>query len=449
MHKLYPYQEEGVAKMVDQSGRVLLADQMGLGKTLQALAYTKGHTTGPVIVICPSSLKINWQREAAECGLESVVLKGRLPDSSLESKMYILNYDIVDAWKDELISKKPELLILDECHFVKSRSAKRTKACRAIAKKCEKMIAISGTPLTNKPAELWTTLNMLKPRDFSAFLGFARMFCKPRRTPWGMDYSGAANLDRLHKQLQTFMIRRLKEDVLTDLPEKTYNLVPLPIDDMEEYEAAARDYLGYLRGVDANAARKAARKEAISKTNGLKRLAANLKKPYLFKYFDDVLENKDKIVISCIHHHMIDDLMAYFKDKGMNPVKIDGRDKMTNRQGAVDTFQNDKSCRVFVGQLKAAGAGITLTAASDVYFAEIGWVPGEHAQMSDRVHRIGQRNACTANFLVAADTIEESFVKVLQKKMEVIGQVLDGTAEVEGSNLYDLLMEEITSHVKS
>lgn len=445
MHKLYPYQEEGVAKMVANNGRVLLADQMGLGKTLQALAYCKNHVTGPVVIICPSSLKINWQREAADCGITAAVLSGRLSQTldTSEAQCFILNYEIAEAWKADLIRMRPELLILDECHFVKSRSAKRTKACRAIASKCPKMIAISGTPLTNKPAELWTTLNMLRPQDYKAFLAFARMFCKPRRTPWGMDYSGAANLDRLHKQLQVFMIRRLKEDVLTELPDKTYNLIPLPIDDMEEYEAASLDYIEYLRSIDAKAARKAAKAEAISKTNGLKRLAADMKKPYLFKYFDDVLENKDKIVISCIHHHMIDDLMTHFKEAGMNPVKIDGRDKMVDRQAAVDAFQTDKRCRVFIGQLKAAGAGITLTAASDVYFAEVGWVPGEHAQMSDRVHRIGQKNACTANFLVAADTIEESFVKVLQKKMEVIGQVLDGTSDVEGSNLYDLLMEEL------
>ena len=238
------------------------------------------------------------------------------------------------------------------------------------------------------------------------------------------------------------MIRRLKEDVLAELPEKRTLVDVLPICNKKEYEKASTDFVGWLREQDAQALKRAQKALAITKINHLKRLSAKLKLKALLEYFDNVLKQTDeKIVVSAVHHAMIDELMDHF---GSAAVKIDGRCSVSQRDAAVKNFQNNPKVRVFVGQLQAAGVGLTLTASSRVYFAEMGWKPGDHQQMADRVHRIGQKNACTNTYLVAAGTIEENFCKVLQKKSEVLSKVMQGKADIGDGAIYDQLMEALT-----
>ncbi len=441
--KPFPYQAEGIKKLAEFDGRALLADEMGLGKTLQALWYITQSESYPAVIVCPASLKMNWQREAAKVGINATIVQGKKTAATFDFTgidCIIINYDILDAWQAQLIKWKPSILVLDECHYVQSRSAKRTKATKALSRKCDKIIAISGTPLTNRPSELWSVLNMLMPKDYPAFSRFAARYCKPRMTPWGWSYDGAQNLKELHRNLtERCMIRRLKKDVLKDLPPKSVNVHVLEIDDYEQYVRAKQDFVGWLRDQDPKALRKALRALAISKVSHLKRLAAKLKVNALKDYFDNVLEETgEKIVISCVHHAMIDLLMEHFGDKA---VKIDGRDDMKTRDQSVERFQNDKTVKVFVGQLKAAGVGLTLTASSKVYFAECGWTPGEHAQMQDRVHRIGQTDPCSATYLVAGNTIEEQFVEVLQNKTETVTKILDGDDNIGNQNIFDQLLD--------
>ena len=429
--------------MLELKGRALLADEMGLGKTLQALWYITKTDSYPAVIVCPASLKMNWQREAAKVGIEAVVLQGKktaVDFDFTDVKCVIINYDIIEAWLPYLIKWKPAILVCDECHYLQSRTAKRTKATKALGKKCKKIIAISGTPLTNRPSELWSVLNMLLPKDYPAFTRFAARYCRPKMTPWGWNYGGAQNLKELHSNLTgRCMIRRLKKDVLKDLPDKVINVHVLEIDDYEQYVRAKQDFIGWLRDQDPKALRKALRALAISKVSHLKRLAAKLKVNALKEYLDSVLEETgEKIVISCVHHAMIDALMEHFGDKA---VKIDGRDDMASRDESVRSFQEDTGTTVFIGQLKAAGGGLTLTASSKVYFAECGWVPGEHQQMQDRVHRIGQTKHCTATYLVAGDTIEEQFVQVLQAKQEVVSKILEGDDNIGNQNIFDQLLD--------
>lgn len=443
-----PYQTVGVDAIASFDGRALLADEMGLGKTLQALWYIRDYGTTPAIIVCPASLKLNWQREARKVGMAADVLYGRKPDRANgfgtdTAKLLIINYDILEAWLPYLVSLKPKMLVLDECHFVQSRTAKRTKAARRLSRVAKKLIAISGTPLTNRPSELWSVLNMLDREAYPSFRTFAFEYCKPKRTPWGWDYSGAQNLRKLHKDLKDLcMIRRLKEDVLAELPEKRTLVDVLPICNKKEYEKASTDFVGWLREQDAQALKRAQKALAITKINHLKRLSAKLKLKALLEYFDNVLKQTDeKIVVSAVHHAMIDELMDHF---GSAAVKIDGRCSVSQRDAAVKNFQNNPKVRVFVGQLQAAGVGLTLTASSRVYFAEMGWKPGDHQQMADRVHRIGQKNACSNTYLVAAGTIEENFCKVLQKKSEVLSKVMQGKADIGDGAIYDQLMDALT-----
>lgn len=446
--KPFPYQKQGVLKIRDFGGKALLADEMGLGKTLQALWYMQKSESYPCVIVCPASLKLNWQRECKKLGIRAEVANGRsgwrkdpaIVDPSW-TKVLIINYDILEGWLEPLSKQfKPQLVVLDECHYVQSRKAKRTKAAKQLCKKTERVVAISGTPLTNRPSELWTTLNMVRPDLFPTFSVFAKRYCKPRRTPWGWDYSGAQNLSELHGVLtDNLMIRRLKNDVLTELPSKSVFVDVLPMDKPKEYAKANDDFLLWLRDKDPKKVKKAEKALAMVRISALKKLAAELKMKAMLEYFDNVLEETDeKIVISACHRDMIDKLMDHF---GSKAVKVDGSLSSAERDKSVQDFQTKKSVRVFVGQLQAAGVGLTLTASSRVYFAELGWRPGDHRQMEDRVHRIGQKSACSATYLVASGTIEEDICKLLQEKAGIVSAVLEGKEDAGDAALYDALLK--------
>lgn len=450
--KLTPmeYQKQGIRAIRDFGGRALLADEMGLGKTLQALWYMQRAEAYPAVIVCPASLKYNWQKEADKIGVHADVAEGKQGWKKLQDvmtpdwmKVLVINYDILEAWNDIIIKQlKPKLLVLDECHYVQSRTAKRTKAAKALSRKVEKLVAISGTPLTNRPSELWSVLNMIQPAEYPAFSAFAHRYCKPKRTPWGWDYSGSQNLQELHYRLSSgCMVRRLKADVLQDLPSKRVSVHVLPMTKPKEYAAAANDFIEWLRDQDPKKVKKAEKAVAMVRIGALKRLAAELKTKAMLEYFDNVLADTDeKIVISCCHRSMIDTLLEHFGNKA---VKVDGTMGAKQRDQAVDKFQNGKRVRVFVGQLQAAGVGLTLTASSRVYFAELGWRPGDHRQMEDRVHRIGQKSSCSATYLVASGTIEEDLCKILQDKAGVVSAVLEGDEDPGDAAIYDQLLDAI------
>lgn len=450
--KYLPYQEHGVAVLKDLEGRALLADEMGLGKTVQALGYIKEATEGVVVIVCPKSLKINWQREAQQhFAMQSVVLEGTTPTELAAGlpegvRILIINYDILHAWVEVLKDLNPELLVCDEAHCLKTRSTRRTKAVKELSKGIPGCILISGTPVENRPDELWSLLHILFPEEYKHFAPFAKKYCRKRKVPgkkWSDYKGGGVNEKRLHHEIQPFTIRRKKDDVLKQLPDRRYTVTVLPLSDPEEYQRAQGDFLFWLRQKCRQAALRASRAEAITKMSYLKRMAAQQKMASMLDYFDRVLEVKQKIVISACQHETIGVLRDHFESKGIKAVKIDGRDSATKRQQVVDAFQGDPDVRVFIGQIDATNTGLTLTAATDVYFAELDWVPAKHAQMADRVHRIGQKNACTANFLVGQNTMEESMVKALQDKIRSIGKIIDGDEFTEGYDIYDQLLREL------
>ena len=442
----YPYQAIGVNAIRKFNGRALLADEMGLGKSMQVLWYLEKADCQRAVIVVPASLKVNWQREARKVGLDATLGFGRSGHENFDwdsTKILVLNYDILKAWLPALLKWKPDLMVLDECHYVQSRTAQRTKAARSLARKTDKLIAVSGTPLTNRPSELWSVLNMLDPTTYPTFGSFANRYCRPKLTPWGWDYSGAQNLKELHTMLSTgSMLRRLKAAVLKDLPKNSTHLKVLPLSDPKEYEKADKDFANWLGEQDPEALRRAMRAMAVTRLSQLKRLAGRLKLKPMLEYFDNLLASSDrKIVVSACHHEIIDALMEHF---GESAVKVDGRMDSKARDNSVRAFMGNKNIRVFVGQLQAAGVGLTLTVASDVYFAEMGWSPGDHTQMADRVHRIGQDRPCTNTYLVAEGTIEEDIAKLLQEKTGVVSSILDGEGEIGDSAIYTQLMEKLT-----
>lgn len=444
----YSYQLEDVRKIHKLGGRILLAWEQGLGKSFGTLLYMHRHPEVlPTVVVCPASIKWQWASEASRhFGMRSEVLEGTKPDERIGAivpPLTIINYDILHAWMDYLKTLNPQMVVLDEVQYITTRTTRRSKQCRLLCKGVPKILELSGTPLLNRPAELWHPLNLLRPDLFTTFYPFAMKYCNPKKTPWGWDFRGASNLTHLHNTLcngDGVMIRRRKEDVLKQLPSKIRSVIPIPIENRKEYDAAVKDFLGWLAKKSINKALRAAKSQSLVKLGYLKRMAGKLKLPLAMQWVDDFLANGDqKIVLFAVHKDIISTLQKRYKPIC---VAVDGSTANKNRQHAVRQFQGKDSCRVFIGNIKAAGVGLTLTAASTVAFLELDWVPGVHAQAEDRIHRIGQKETAQCVYLVAHDTIESKLCEVLQTKQKTLSAVLDG-GKGDNLNVFDQLINKL------
>jgi SWI/SNF-related matrix-associated actin-dependent regulator 1 of chromatin subfamily A len=335
-------------------------------------------------------------------------------------------------------------VLVSNCQYIRAiKGVKRVKYFKELCQGVPHVLALSGTPLVNRPAELWNVINLLRPDVFDSWVDFAPRYCAPRLTRWGLVYDGAENLDELNQRLvSSCMIRRLKSEVLTDLPPKSRFVVPLPLEKPKEYQLAKTDFLKWLAQVNPKKVKRAKRALALVKLNYLLQLAAKLKLNSVFEWIDNFLEDSvGKILLFCTHKNTLDLLVDRYKDQC---VFIDGSVSGTKRQLAVDQFQNNKKTRVFVGNVVAAGTGLTLTAASTVAFVELDWVPANMTQCEDRVHRIGQKNNVQIYYLVAHNTIEEKLCEILQDKQKVLDAVLDGKIDGSGTlDVYDELEREL------
>ena len=445
---LFPYQKAGIEFTDKCNGNALIADEMGLGKTIQALGWLELHPEiRPAVVVVPASLKLNWKKEIdmwMSKKKEVFICNGRNPSigKCMElntADIIIINYDILSQfWLAEFKRINIQAMILDEVHMIKSPAAKRTKAVKQLKRMVKHTLALSGTPITNRPIELYTTIKMLAPNLFGSKFEFAQEFCNARHNGYGWDFSGAKNTEKLHKILtESIMIRRLKADVLKDLPAKMRSVVPMEITNRSIYIKAESNFIDYLRGIDLEKAKSAERAETLVQIEGLKQLTIEGKIKACKLWIKEHLETNGKLVVGCTHKSTIDHLMDEFGDIA---VKLDGSTSQADRQKAVDTFQTDDSIRLFVGNLQAAGVGITLTAASSIALIELPWTPGAADQFEDRIHRIGQEaDSVNVYYLIADRTIETEIAELLDKKRKVLKSVLDGQEVQEESLLTELI----------
>lgn len=445
---LFPFQNVGVSFIESKRGRALIADEMGLGKTVQALAWLQLHPElRPAIVIVPASLKLNWKREAEQWMVlpNTEILSGTKP-GKITGEIVIINYDILTNWIPILKSLQAKVLILDEIHSIKNSGAKRTKATKIIAKGITHVIGLSGTPVVNRPIEIYNALTIINSSVIPNFKVYTQKFCDAKHNGFGWDFSGASNTEELHQLLvNSFMIRRKKADVLKDLPAKRTSFVPIEIDNKEEYYAAENDFIKFVRDTRGNAAAlKAEQAETLTRINLLKQLCIKGKLAGIIDWVEEFLESGKKLVLFATHRNTIDVLMEKFEGIA---VRYDGAVNMSDRQKAVDAFQNNENIKLFIGMIdtegKPAGVGITLTAASDTATLEYQWGPGIHDQADDRVHRIGQQEAVVNYKLMSADTIEEKIAHLLDSKRKVIDSVMDGITTLQS----DLLEELINSYL--
>lgn len=448
MTKLRPFQIQGARQIHRYGGRALLADDQGLGKTIQSLYYLiKTPKRRPVVIITPASMKYTWQAEASlHFGMRTEVLEGkrRSRDRSLPGDIVILNYDILHSWLPLLQDASPKCVILDEVHFIKNLSAQRTKCVLQLASDVPSVIGLSGTPMTNRPWELWPVMAAIRPDIFPDRQKYAWRYCKPRYTPWGWKFDGATNLKELHKILKsTCMIRRLKRDVLPELPDKTRQPIFLRLDSgsMKEYRKAEVDFIEWLKAISPSKAKKAKRSQALTKVGYLLRLVSKLKAEWVEQWIAEFFAShpQEKLVAFTMHRATIDRLSRKFPGS----VVVDGRVTGRLRTESVRKFQSNPRARLFLGNWKAAGVGITLTASRHCVALDLPWTPGDLVQGEDRIHRLGQKKNVIIYYLAALGTIEEKLIRILQRKAVVIDAVLDGKRSSDELDIFESLMKEV------
>ncbi|KAI6648917.1 SWI/SNF-related matrix-associated actin-dependent regulator of chromatin subfamily A-like protein 1 [Oopsacas minuta] len=447
---LLPYQVEGVKFCIARNGRAIIADEMGLGKTIQAIAVAcYFQLKWPLLIMCPSSLRLGWKEQLIKWvpwleddSIHIPFSTAEISTNLMSQPVTILSYDLVvkltnikmktDIWKYSI-------LIADESHFLKNAKSARTKAALPLLKQADHVLLLTGTPALSRPMELYPQITAVDKQLKMSNYQFAKRYCDAKETPWGWDYSGASRLAELQIYLnKRVMIRRSKCEVLQSLPSKTRKTVQLKLEEIKIKEL--KQNVSELSN-KSNGDRYGCMLELFAKTAQAK---AQSVCEYLIKLIEDSveLENEElsdsngedeeilvkhkplKIIVFFHHKCMLAELEKALTSHKIGYMKIEGATAPLARQSACDLFQHGEaaSCRIALLSLKAAGTGLTLTAAKIVLFAELFWNPGDLRQAEDRAHRLGQDQDVEIQYLVGKGTIDDKIWPLLQRKLEVLSQ---------------------------
>jgi superfamily II DNA or RNA helicase len=435
--ELAPFQWAGVRYALE-ARRVFIADEQGLGKTVEALAALESDGAYPAVVVCPASMKLGWQREAERWlphrSVAVVQGRGAVPPSG---EITILNYEIVAAHRHALARRRPRALVIDESHYCKNPRAKRTQAVRSLANAVAPdglRLALTGTPVLNHADELIAQLRVIgRLEDFGSGARFSAQF------------RGQLSEERLHWHLRRHcFVRRLKSEVLPQLPAKRQVVVPVALTNTAEYRLAEEDVIEWLRSQPLDLselnARIAAtlRAERLAQLGTLQRLAARGKLAAALAWIGDFLASGEALVVFARHVEVQRAVLARFP----GALHLLGGDSLAEREAAIARFQNADGPPLIVGATRVAAQGITLTRASNVAFLELEWTPAMHDQAEDRCHRIGQRDAVTAWYLLAAETIDETMARLIQSKRAIVSAVTDGR-DLHGDGLVEAVVREL------
>ena len=458
----YDYQREGILFGLEKR-RFIIGDEPGLGKTLQSIGVADCAGAYPCLVVCPSSLKINWQREFEKFTDAKALV---LDNSVLTTWPYLLrmgmfqvaivNYESLRkffVWdirgsrasfhlKDVVF--RPEInifksIVIDESHRVKDPSAQQTIFTKGIATGKPYIMLLSGTPVVNRPADLIAQLSIMG--RLQEFGGRSKFLADYGGGDLGKDFRNRdkddtpRNLDRLSQELYSrCLIRREKAKVLTQLPDKTRVDLYVDIADRTEYDLAAADLAEYLREyaecTEADIRRKM-RMEALVKFMTLRSLSAKGKVYQAIDFIKTFLANDKPLIVFCSLHEIVDRLRQAFPDA----VQVTGRDSMAAKQAAVDAFQRGEA-KLIICSIKAAGVGLTLTASSNVAFIEFPWTYADCCQCEDRAHRIGQKDNVTCYYLIGKNTIDSVLYNIIYSKRSIANQIMAADGDIPTDQMY-------------
>jgi SWI/SNF-related matrix-associated actin-dependent regulator 1 of chromatin subfamily A len=419
------HQKEAIQKLVENK-KFILADDMGLGKTTSTIIAALESGSKKVLIICPATLKINWKREIENYSDKTIyIAEGK--NFSTDADFVITNYDIIKNFHDpkkkdesQVLTANFDLVIVDEAHYIKNATAQRTKLINDIVKKTERLWLLTGTPMTSRPIDYFNLLSLIDSPVAKNWMAYAIRYCAGYqfnvggRKVWNV--TGASNLEELRDRTLGLTLRRLKENVL-DLPDKIITPVYLRLKS-KQYEEVMGEYYDWY---DKNPEESKSLTVQFSKLTKVRQIIADEKIAQTIELAENILEQDKKVIIFCNFTDSLNKITEHF---GKAAVKLDGSMSKPERQRSVDEFQDNPKVKVFVGNIKAAGVGITLTAAEAVIMNDLSFLPSDHAQSEDRAYRYGQKNNVLVYYPIFENTIEGVIYDILNNKKQVIATVM-------------------------
>ena len=417
------HQKESIQKLCENK-KFILADDMGLGKTTSTIIAALETGAKKVLIVCPASLKINWQREIENYSDRTIsIIDGKKWE---DADFVIINYDIIKNFHDEknkkesvLLNSKFDLMVIDEAHYIQNKQAQRTKLINDFAKNIERLWLLTGTPITSRPINYFNLLNLIESPVALNWMAYVKRYCNGyqfkagRRKVWNV--SGASNLEELRDRTAPLVLRRLKENVL-DLPEKIITPVYLRLKS-KEYESLMGDYYAwYDKGGEANSMTL-----QFTKLTQVRQCISQEKVSSTIELCENIIEQGKKVIVFTNFTRSLEMILEHF---GKKAVRLDGSMSQKDRQVSVDRFQNDENVMVFVGNIKAAGTGLTLTAGEAVVMNDLSFLPSDHSQAEDRAYRFGQKNNVLVYYPIYENTIEGIIYDILKKKKEIFETVM-------------------------
>jgi SWI/SNF-related matrix-associated actin-dependent regulator 1 of chromatin subfamily A len=438
------HQKEAIEKLVG-SKRFILADDMGLGKTTSTIIAALETGAKRILIVCPASLKINWQREIENYTNRSVYIsEGK--KFSTEEDFTIVNYDILKNFydtknKDNSIihNSNFDLVILDEAHMISNPQAQRTKIINSFVKDIKRVWLLTGTPMTSRPMNYYNLLSIIESPVAQNWMAYAIRYCQGyqfmagKRKVWNVQ--GASNLEELRDRTSKQMLRRLKEDVL-DLPDKIISPIYLRLVSKDYEEMMGEYYDWYENKSDESSSLTI----QFSKLMKVRKIIANEKIKHTIEFVENIIEQGKKVIVFT---NFTDTLQMIHNHFGKQSVYLDGSCTKPQRQYAVDQFQDNEKIKVFVGNLKAAGVGLTLTSAEVVIMNDLSFVPAEHAQAEDRAYRYGQKNNVLVYYPLFDNSIEGAIYDILTRKKQIINTVMGDDLLENGGDVVEEILNSI------
>jgi SWI/SNF-related matrix-associated actin-dependent regulator 1 of chromatin subfamily A len=419
------HQKEAIQKLVENK-KFILADDMGLGKTTSTIIAALEANSKKVLIICPATLKINWKREIENYSDKSIyIAEGK--NFNTDADYVIINYDIIKNFHDpkkkddsEILKANFDLVIVDEAHYIKNGQAQRTKLINDLVKTVDRLWLLTGTPMTSRPMDYFNLLSLVDSPVSKNWMAYAIRYCQGYqfnvggRKVWNI--TGASNLDELRERTAATILRRLKENVL-DLPDKIITPVYLRLKS-KNYEEVMGEYYDWY---DKNPDESKSLTVQFSKLTKVRQIIADEKISQTIEIAENIIEQDKKVIIFCNFTDSLNKIIEHF---GKSAVKLDGSMSKPERQRSVDEFQDNPKVKVFVGNIKAAGVGITLTSAEAVIMNDLSFLPSDHAQAEDRAYRYGQKNNVLVYYPIFENTIESVIYDILNNKKQVIATVM-------------------------
>jgi SNF2 family DNA or RNA helicase len=421
------HQKDAIQKLVENK-KFILADDMGLGKTTSTIISALETGAKKVLIICPASLKINWQREIENYSDRTTsIIEGKKWD---DSDFVIINYDIIKNFHDDknktesiIVKSKFDLVIIDEAHYVQNSQAQRTKLINDIGKKVERVWLLTGTPITSRPINYFNLLSLIDSPVAQNWMAYVKRYCNGfqfqagRRKIWNV--SGASNLEELRDRTSPLVLRRLKENVL-DLPEKIITPVYLRLKSNEYEELMGEYYDWYDKSGESDSLTL-----QFTKLTKVRQVIAEEKTKATIELCENIIEQGKKVIVFTNFTKSLELILQHF---GKNAVRLDGQMSQKERQSSVDRFQNEEDVKIFVGNIKAAGVGITLTAAEAVVMNDLSFLPSDHSQAEDRSYRYGQKNNVLVYYPIFDNTVEGIIYDILKKKKNIFETIMGDNA---------------------